>query len=165
MRKVFIERAKRRIKTAYTILSLALFLIVLIVGLTIIIAVDWAIGSNDYLFSQIPEMGTYKGTLAIEAYTIGARNLQYKYTFLIVILISSFFFISQTLLRLYKYNMLKADFYYACADSLILTQKFNNGEKDRFKDILSIIISEKIPLTTPPTPNFSNPFTKDKEAN
>lgn len=165
MRKIFIERARRRSRTAYFLLSVALFVIVCTVGITIALVVGWSMDSNDYLFSDIPKkMEAEKARLAIESYTIGANNLKFKYTFLIILLLSSFFFISQTLLRLYRYNMLKADFYFACADSIILTQKFGSEEKEKFQQLLSTIISEKITLTTPATPNFSFSGSKDKSA-
>jgi len=60
--------------------------------------------------------------------------------------------------------MLKADFYLACADSFILTQKFNTKEKEKFQTFLTTIISEKISLTTPKTPSFSMFGSKDKGA-
>ena len=81
-------------------------------------------------------------------------NVKYKYITFIITLLSMLFFISQTLLRLYRYNILKADFYIACADSLILTQKFNQEKKEAFETLLTTIIAEKISLTTPKPPSM-----------
>lgn len=157
MRKVFIQRAKFRSKVAYALLVLALLVITGGIFLAIDITVRFTKELNDASLQNIDIKN--KEIVEIKKSTIS--NIKYKYTAFLVTLLSMLFFIAQTLLRLYRYNILKTDFYLACADSLILTQKFNEEEKQRFQLLLTTIISEKVSLTTPKSPTFSVFSSKD----
>jgi len=155
MRKVFINRAKRRSVVAYILLTIALVLITLGIVLAFYLIIDWSMKLGKYSLLGVANHPEPIAKLEIEINKISTENLKYKYTVITVVLLSMIFFISQTLLRLYRYNMLKADFYFACADSFILTQKFSKEEQEKFQTFLTTIISEKISLTTPKTPSFS----------
>ncbi len=71
----------------------------------------------------------------------------------LVILIA---FISQALLRLYRYNILKGDYYLSCSDALKLSTELDIDSKAKFEGLITTLISEKISLTTPKGPSLSD---------
>ena len=164
MRKVFINRAKRRSIVAYILLSVAILVIVVATFVALYLTIDLSMQLGNTDIPDLSKAPIENAKLQLSTYQIKFDNLKFKYTALTILLVSMLLFVSQVLLRLYRYNMLKADFYFACADSFILTQKFNADEKEKFQTILTTIISEKISLTTPPPPTFSFFGSKDKGA-
>jgi hypothetical protein len=70
------------------------------------------------------------------------------------------FFIAQILLKLYKYNMVIADFYQAWADALILKSGHHVATFAEFEALVKILIPEKINLETPDTPDLKATFEK-----
>lgn len=71
-------------------------------------------------------------------------------------------YITQTLQRLYRYNILKADYFQSCADALKLNQQLTIKNADSFVKIFSSLNGCEITLneTDPPSTPF---ITKDKD--
>jgi len=76
-------------------------------------------------------------------------NIASRLVFIILVM-----FIAQTLIKLYKYNIIKADYYLSCADALRLTKKFEPELEQKFNILLSTLTSDKNFLETPDTPSI-----------
>lgn len=157
MRKVFIKRAKARSILAYLLLALALIIIVAGIVLAIYATAKFAIELREAQHSL-----SYAQKEQQEIIKTIIDNIKFKFGYFLVTLLPMFFFISRTILGLYRYNILKADFYLACADSLVLSKVFNAEQKVNFETLLGTIISEKISLSTPKSPSYSLFPSKDK---
>ena len=72
------------------------------------------------------------------------------------------FFISQVLLRLYRYNMMMADFYIACCDAIEMSDQYNDAQKTWFEKLIKVLSPDKIVLEVPDNPKASD-FNPQKE--
>ncbi len=145
MTRKFKNRALKRSIVAYFLLSLALLLIFF------------------GIFLVIDQIQAFANATKGQTNPVLIDRLNYYYTFVLIVFLAMLFFISQTLLRLYRYNMLKSDFYLACADALILSQDFNSFQSKNFDMLLTSLLSEKTSLTIPKSPTFSIIQSKDKK--
>jgi hypothetical protein len=84
-------------------------------------------------------------------------NVISKISFVILIA-----FIAQALLRLYRYNILKGDYYLSCSDALKLSKEMDAETQAKFEGLITVLISEKIALSTPRTPSFPGLNTGNK---
>lgn len=125
------KRANHRKKIAYIFLLLSLIIIVLGFIVFIYSMVDAVLKENinDFL-------------------TITTR----------LIFVVTELFLVQILLKHYRYNMLKADYYLSCSDSLCLIEEFkregNEEDDKKFIALFSTLVAEKTPLDNVENPNI-----------
>ena len=130
MKKIFFERSEKRKHTAYLFLLLAIALII-------------------FLFTQTVQMNSDNSKAGIDIYLTFITRL--SFVFAVVFLV-------QILLKHYRYNMLKADYYLSCVDTLSLIEEFkqegNEEDDKKFIALFSTLIAEKTPLDNVENPNI-----------
>lgn len=144
MNEIFIKRAKQRKTVGYWLLAIAIIII-------------W--------------IGIIQGIISIDSFSKSIKDindpsdiekLTYHNSVSLIAFFSMIFFISQILLKLYRYNILKADFFMACADALSLSEKFDEIQKAKYETLLAALIAEKISLNDTDSPSFSIISSKGK---
>ncbi len=147
MQDILKRRANRKTVIAYILLVITIFTILL--GLYLI-------------REQIQELAIYEQERIDDAKKSDPNGFLYqviiRMSFIVII-----FFVCQVLLRLYRYNILKADHYLACADAFILCKDLTTEQKQNFEALLISITTEKVSLIVPKSPAFPFMGTKDKE--
>src|SRR5438128_506653 len=107
MRKVFVKRARLRSYLAYSLLVVAIITIVVGIYLAIYTTAKFSLELNRHSLSEAPKAQQEITKAVID-------NIKFKYTYFLITLLTMLFFISRTLLSLYRYNILKSDFYLTC---------------------------------------------------
>ena len=127
MIKQYKERALKRRALAMRLLFISILVII-----TGIVMVIW----------QLHDMAKFNGQGSI--FDISSRMI-----FILLVM-----FIAQMLIKLYKYNMLKADYFLACSDALKLSTELDAEAQQRFGALLQTLCSDQNPLDTPDTPGI-----------
>lgn len=126
MIELFNKRAKKRNVIAYMLLGIAILIIFLGIMLLIISLDEVGIEGSNVTLSVISRL-----------------------SFVALLLFSV-----QILLKHYRYNILKADYYLACADALKLVDSLEIDKVEKYVKILPLLISEKINLDNTESPNL-----------
>ena len=146
MQDILKRRANKKTVIAYILLVITVFTILL--GLYLI-------------REQIQELAVYEQERISDDNKGDPNGFLYeviiRMSFIIII-----FFVCQVLLRLYRYNILKADHYLACADAFVLCKDLTMEQKQNFEALLISITTEKVSLIVPKSPTFPFMGTKDK---
>jgi len=137
-------RANRRSIIAYILLGLTVFTIFL--GLYLIREQLQNLALQEHESTKKDDINSFLYQVVI------------RLSFMILI-----FFVCQVLLRLYRYNILKADHYLACSDAIGLAKSLTAEQKQNFESILATISADKVALITPKSPTI-NFFGKKAEA-
>ncbi|WP_207494398.1 hypothetical protein [Aridibaculum aurantiacum] len=167
MNKYFFQkRCKKRRQIAYSLLAFAI--LILITSLILIIWQLEAIGNSreiqlynfkkEILDSLKGERGEHIATFQVhfdkkmdeiqkDSRTVSTFDLLHLSARLVLLVIT--FYIGHVIIKLYRYNIMIADFYTACSDSIHLSKNLDNDEQKSFEKLLTNLYKEKINLETP----------------
>ena len=85
-------------------------------------------------------------------------NVASRFTFLIIAL-----YVSQIIIKLYRYNMHIADFYTSCNDALELSKNIDSGQRRLFESLIQSLNPDKIKIDNVSSPNFLSVFENFKK--
>jgi hypothetical protein len=123
----FQTRAAKRRKIAYVLLVLTILIILCTIGLVI-----W----------QLQDLSTNKVT--------DVFNILSRLSFIALAT-----YISQLIQKLYRYNLLKADYFLSCADALTLSSELESKQSEIFTKIFSSLNGVEVTLSETDSPKLS----------